>query len=306
MYFDQFSLIPPLHLGLVVLGIVVLLGGVWVVSIQSGGGGVDVGAWNEESIKLTGEDEALYSEPDDADADNEASEGLTMSDQPNGSHPRPGIGPLAMERETRSEPYLPNITDSTPVGLGIDMGSPDSMAGKPQSSISIPSTRRRADSQLYSSPRTPSRHSKRKPTADVNVSPSSVHHHHGHSRTMSYPHPHVLPSPPLGSVSTLGPGFQIGLSPLSPGFTITPLERRRRPSAMGLGGPSLADVANEVLSNEQGRRRTVSEGGVTRTAVGADEDTSAENNDDVTRDDIHAGNGRKRWKWLRHIFTGND
>ncbi|KAF7339476.1 hypothetical protein MSAN_02161900 [Mycena sanguinolenta] len=37
VYFDQFSLIPPLHLGLVVLGIFVLLGGVWIVSIHTGG-----------------------------------------------------------------------------------------------------------------------------------------------------------------------------------------------------------------------------------------------------------------------------
>jgi len=43
VYFDQFS---PVHLGLVILGIV-LLGGVWVVSIRSGGGGKDVGTWNE-------------------------------------------------------------------------------------------------------------------------------------------------------------------------------------------------------------------------------------------------------------------
>jgi len=42
VYFDQFALISPLHLGLVAVGIIVLLVGVWVVSIQAGGGGVDV------------------------------------------------------------------------------------------------------------------------------------------------------------------------------------------------------------------------------------------------------------------------
>ncbi|KAF9044540.1 hypothetical protein BDZ89DRAFT_1059016 [Hymenopellis radicata] len=47
VYFDQFALIPPLHLGLVSLGIVILLGGVWVVSIQSGEGDAD--SWSEES-----------------------------------------------------------------------------------------------------------------------------------------------------------------------------------------------------------------------------------------------------------------
>ncbi|KIY71649.1 hypothetical protein CYLTODRAFT_418711 [Cylindrobasidium torrendii FP15055 ss-10] len=39
VYFDQFELIPPLYLGLVSLGIVILLAGVWVVSIHSGEGG---------------------------------------------------------------------------------------------------------------------------------------------------------------------------------------------------------------------------------------------------------------------------
>lgn len=48
VYFDQFSLIPWNHLGLVGLGIVVLLGGVWIVSFNSGGGGVNVGTWRDE------------------------------------------------------------------------------------------------------------------------------------------------------------------------------------------------------------------------------------------------------------------
>ncbi|KAF9654362.1 hypothetical protein BDM02DRAFT_3152718 [Thelephora ganbajun] len=55
VYFDQFSLIPWNHLALVGLGIVVLLGGVWVVSFNSGGGGVNVGTWRDEES----EDEGL-------------------------------------------------------------------------------------------------------------------------------------------------------------------------------------------------------------------------------------------------------
>ena len=48
VYFDQFSLIPWNHLALVGLGIVILLGGVWIVSFNSGGGGVNVGTWRDE------------------------------------------------------------------------------------------------------------------------------------------------------------------------------------------------------------------------------------------------------------------
>ena len=48
VYFDQVSLIPWNHLALVGLGIVILLGGVWIVSFNSGGGGVNVGTWRDE------------------------------------------------------------------------------------------------------------------------------------------------------------------------------------------------------------------------------------------------------------------
>jgi hypothetical protein len=48
VYFDQFSLIPWNHLALVGSGIIILLGGVWVVSFNSGGGGVNVGTWRDE------------------------------------------------------------------------------------------------------------------------------------------------------------------------------------------------------------------------------------------------------------------
>jgi len=48
VYFDQLSLIPWNHLALVGSGIIILLGGVWVVSFNSGGGGVNVGTWRDE------------------------------------------------------------------------------------------------------------------------------------------------------------------------------------------------------------------------------------------------------------------
>ena len=57
VYYDQFSLIPWEHLALVGLGIVILLGGVWVVSFNSGGGGVNVGTWrDEDSDESEGDD----------------------------------------------------------------------------------------------------------------------------------------------------------------------------------------------------------------------------------------------------------
>jgi hypothetical protein len=58
VYFDQFALIPWTHLALVGLGIVILLGGVWVVSFNSGGGGVNVGTWRDEERDDSGSDDS--------------------------------------------------------------------------------------------------------------------------------------------------------------------------------------------------------------------------------------------------------
>ena len=46
-YFDQFALLSTLKLAMVSLGMVTLLGGVWVVSFHAGSGRVDVGTWQE-------------------------------------------------------------------------------------------------------------------------------------------------------------------------------------------------------------------------------------------------------------------
>jgi len=58
VYFDQVSLLPTSHLLLVTLGIIILLGGVWAVSLQA----VNVGAW-------TGSDDVDVSLIEDGIAD---------------------------------------------------------------------------------------------------------------------------------------------------------------------------------------------------------------------------------------------
>lgn len=47
VYFNQFALLSALNLSLVSLGMVILLGGVWLVSFHAGSGRVDVGTWQE-------------------------------------------------------------------------------------------------------------------------------------------------------------------------------------------------------------------------------------------------------------------
>jgi len=171
VYYDQFSVIPPLHLGLVGLGIVVLLGGVWVVSIQSEGRDE---AWSESS---DGDGDAAY------ESSSEASE-----------RQRPRA--VRMERETISEPTMyvgPGIGDGPSAGEG-SVGN-----------VSCTLHRRRT-------------------TGDTN--------HHGGTGPAG--------PPPVVPVLTLGTGFQIGLSPVSPGFAIVPRERRRR-----ISGLSVVDGAME-------------------------------------------------------------
>ncbi|KAF8168102.1 hypothetical protein B0H34DRAFT_45699 [Crassisporium funariophilum] len=333
VYFDQFSLISPLHLSLVGLGIVVLLGGVWVVSIQSGGGGVDVGPWNEEDGEFTDEEGILYSEPEDIEDGDQGAETVAMAKQSITTKTvRPRIGPVPMERETRSESHLQNIpVTPTTAGLGLDLGPPapefaQDVFGQ-SSTVSSDPHRLRAGSQLYGATRSPSHRSKhsarRKPSADPRQSTSTQP---GHPRTVSYSnsqYSHANFSPPLGPVSTLGAGFQIGLSPVSPGFTIMPLDRRRRTSGIGIGGPSFADVANSVVAGTRiiDRRRTVSEGEITRRTR---DDHHSENSSDEEaeiageisgdaqppssdqEDAPSRTSGRRRWRWLRKVFIRKD
>jgi len=294
VYFDQFSLIPPLYLGLVTLGIFVLLCGVWIVSIQSGGGGVDVGTWNEEGIILSEEDVALYSEPEDT----QPREAVAMMRQQAPNQAKVQTGPVPMERETRSESSLPNIPPSDTIGLGLNAGG-GADTRLSQSTISTTKGKRqRAETQLYGGPRMPSHRSRRSPMVDFNEPASSSQL--PHARTVSYPHPghphHAPLSPPHGHVPTLSTGFQIGLSPLSPGFTIAPRERRRRPSGFGIVGPSFADVANDVV---RARRRTVSEGEVTSQLRNVRDETTGDGSLDSER-------AKQHWTWLRSVFTRKD
>jgi hypothetical protein len=298
VYFDQFSLIPPAFLGLVTLGIFVLLCGVWVVSIQSGGGGVDIGTWNEEAVNLSGENVPLYLEPEDIQSSSEA---VVMTHQQAPSQAKVQFDPVPM----RFESSLPNIPASPDINNGLDHGiGPRTGSQRNHSTTSAP---RRAETQLYGVRRIPS-HRPRRPTADFTGSTSTSQH----ARTASYPHPGLPHCASLSPPPTLSTGFQIGLSPLSPGFTITPRERRRR---FGIGGP-LADIPNDVGGVRE-RRRTVSEGEVpnrVRDEGGVTEDGDVEQGDEITHDSSaysthtvddsgHAGQG---WIWFRSVFAWKD
>ncbi|KAF5390327.1 hypothetical protein D9757_002944 [Collybiopsis confluens] len=253
VYFDQFNLISPLHLGLVALGIVVLLVGVWVVSIQAGGEGTLDVPWVPDNV-LNDEASAVEDEPVAIPEEIEA----RASANHNESHS------LSAPWGTASEPVMGSEQSSrSHFGEGL---SPSSVTSQP-----FYSSDRASPSNIYSSAHL------RRPTAVIDTR---------HHRTQSNSQYHTLNhnsltrpplSPTLPTVSTLaGTGFQIGLSPFSPGFSVVPLERRRRigtnfssglpPSSSAGnagtigGGTRYTDYRSRVADGE--RRRTVSEGDV--------------------------------------------
>ncbi|KAJ3575644.1 hypothetical protein NP233_g968 [Leucocoprinus birnbaumii] len=295
VYFDQVQLIEAFHLGLVGLGIVILLGGVWVVSIHSGGGGVDVGAWSEEDESDI-EDEAALSI---GEAEQEETGALDTVYPPSDSDstirstsPRKPFGPIPVARHTLSEPPPPSVPTS-------------SSAEEPEGSQVVylrPGHRHTISSTLLSppSPTLRTRIPRRRPTMT-----SDTHHYSAslHQRHLSHPSNAFSP-PTLNTVSTLGAGLQIGLSPISPGFSIVPKERRRKVSGLGQAG----DVEHSLRSRET-RTRSVSEG--TIRAVRPDLYLFSEPDGPGDAPDRQMeeaspvrvpSSGGQRWKWLRSIF----
>lgn len=106
VYFDQLSLIPWSHLALVGLGIVILLGGVWIVSFNSGGGGVNVGTWRDENS-----DEA---EGDDS----EICEGVSPV-----SRGRPARDTILLERSAISESDASHYFTHEPLPRTVSPGT---------------------------------------------------------------------------------------------------------------------------------------------------------------------------------------
>lgn len=266
VYFNQFSLIPPVHLNLVILGIIVLLGGVWIVSIRSGGGGVDIGAWTDET-ELPKEDLLDVSvegrEPQDLEGGRS-----DILIKPDVGKDVDVIESELAESRTASASQLepcgtrlrssPQIPVSRPAAPRIRTSFTSSRQGQPRDSTS-------RSMSLYPSLRYTTMH-RRQSTLDTPV--SYLHSHRSTSFTVG---PSTVPytrflraqsSLGLNAVATLSAGIQIGLSPVSPGFAIIPRERRRSGLDRGIGFPELVQDAMGDQELEWQRRRTVSEGDV--------------------------------------------
>lgn len=290
IYFDQFGLISPLHLGLVGIGILVLLAGVWVVSIQAGGGGIDVDRW--EGSDEPQSDTSSLSESQDIEG-RDVEEGTRATDHSQSVFNRRGrpstFGPVRMDRQSVSESHMPSLAQSPPSrhslriraptldevpALNLPLTSPTSPHSPPARRGTTP------DSSLLLSPTTGRIRKRRRPTLP--------------SDQQSF-------SPPLGGGSVLG-GLSIGIGPMSPGFSIVPRERRSH-------GRRVSGFGDVVDSARMQRRRTVSEGDIRPWEEGggqveggsgvAEPGTSPETTEEESGGKKPAN---KRWNWVRRVF----
>lgn len=299
VYYDQFSLLPTKYLILVLVGIVILLAGVWVVSVPANGGGVEVGTWQEG-------DEDFVDGP--IRLDSEAGQGLGLhvgGDDGRGrsGHDRRGISLNNMagsgDWSSLAEPRpAPTADEQQDISL-LDARSPEPFPPSPTGHGRHPT-----DPALVSPPRALRRRAGTQLALGADGSPSRLRHPHG---------PHVY-SPPL-STASLG-GFSIGLSPASPGFSVLPRERRRRVSGMGF-----VDVVEQARAAEVGAiRRTLSEGDSARALADGEAGDHEAHADAATQeppstepspptehnadDGSKFKTGRARWRWLGSVFGG--
>ncbi|KAI0365264.1 hypothetical protein BV20DRAFT_973458 [Pilatotrama ljubarskyi] len=251
VYFDQFSLLSTTHLLLVLLGIVILLSGVWIISFPpGGGGGVEVGAWAEESateMELTGGDSDIEAQEDEEPYEDEP---LPMHEHARTETAR-NRGPSGLGLQVITEPPMPIPAPQ----LSPGPASPTAHA-RPTTRTGRVHSRQQTDSALLSSP--PPRRSRSTYTSSTGPDPSlGVEAHSptalsrrrrrttfaasgGGAPSLSPPH---FPRPMSPSASAIS-GFSIGLSPISPGFSIVPRERRRRVTGHGAGqGGSIVSVS---------------------------------------------------------------
>ncbi|KAL4070941.1 hypothetical protein J3A83DRAFT_3314674 [Scleroderma citrinum] len=221
VYFDQIRELPGLNIGLVIVGMVILLGGVWSISAEAGVEQV----WSDEAEEDSGVEEVASS------VDSEAVQPplpATMTCGWIGEARRPTVVP--MDRSAYSDG-----------AVGLDwVGSvpalPSGYEPLMASSCGRPNRKAVRSYTEHFSPSTRTAPSRRRSTTVVEFRGE------GGSR--------MSVSSSVGAVGgqVISPGgLTIGLSPMSPGFGVVAGAGKPRPSVLGVRG-------------EEGRRRMVGAG----------------------------------------------
>jgi hypothetical protein len=253
---------------------------VWIVSIPSEGGGVDLGTWQENQ-----DVEDVISLPDSE----------TESDIV-GNEMRPPSIPLS------SPPLRVSPLQELHGGEAAPSSTSSATEASLPSCLSSPASHRRqiTDSALLvPSPSSPKRrpcwrhetHSSHSPIGSGGSGTGGVEARVGAGPAL------VIP----------GGGFQIGLSPVSPGFAILPrLRRKRVVSGNSIeGGTVEGTQRNRTLrsfsDSDMNRDRTLSPRGAD-VGVGARGDTRE---DGTAENDVEdqISPRRRGWKWLKNVLT---
>jgi len=298
VYFDQFSLLSKTQLILVLLGISILLAGVWIVSFPPAGGySIDIGAWASDDTHSVVSADEHDSELGDEDEGEEVQE-----DEPLPMHARRRSRTMTLPAQSRPISDDIGMGPVSPIEQPFITRPPSPVAPPRLSSPSSPSARR-ATTAGHAEPGlgTESLRRSRSSYADSPTASPSARRRRTTLGAGSVP---LSPPPPFGgalapSASALG-GFSIGLSPVSPGFALVPTERRRRG-----GRRESAVLGRGVDEEEQGERerdmrRVVSEGD--RDAYEREEEREGLLSG---RNEVQTHNRRAkgRWKWLRDVFV---
>ncbi|KAG8845599.1 hypothetical protein FRB91_001630 [Serendipita sp. 411] len=293
VYYDQLALLSTFKLCMVLLGITVLLLGVWAVSMQPGGNTrVEVGTWQEGTevltAEITGTESVVVTAGQEVDPNNDPSTGTTR-------HSRT----IYTRATTTSGGGVPTLILST---------SPDSLAERERDESISPLPRDRHPSGGVSPPATPFPSLIRSPTrasrggyGDLGHgphspgSPDAQMHGHGHRPTRR------KWSTFFDSQQGTTAGLSIGLSATSPGFALVPSERRRVSSAtysvdsVGIGRRTVSEsdvLRRGSLGSPRGAEDAVAGlGSATSGRYGATQTTEQP-----------SGSDKKGWKWLRGVF----
>lgn len=286
VYYDQFGLMSPLKLGMVGLGIVILLGGVWAVSVQSGdeeGTHVEVGTWTEGTEIITAEAVGVESAAVTGHVGEDVPT-VTLTGSPQSRRgTRQGSGLLLATEELdheRGESVSPLRNSGI---VGSPLGSP---SGGPTAFPSL-----------------------RSPTGRYNA---ELGHGKEPSGTMRNRRKWSTIFEGQSGTAGVAAGLSIGLGATSPGFALVP--RRRVSSSYmssGQGGtgmvsPGTSPTAATLAPTDRGRgRRTVSEGDFGRQRPDEERpllDGSGGSGSGTHRDEGPDSAPKGRWGWVKRVF----
>ena len=250
VYYDTFSELSSLHVGLVGVGTIILLGGVWSVSVQAGDRkGVDIGTAYEG--EETAEMAIVDWEGDDSQRPGMVTSNSLPSRLPSdlartvSGHKRSFTSPPRPSRHLRGITEEGNLEpqDGGSLEQIIEVPTPIEEPARAETSLPLspPSSR-------FHFPRRPFRKytllspgRKRRPSSSSTNAPRV-------DGTLSQ-----TPSQPQNPTNIpFGTGFSIGLSPISPGFSLIP----KRPGRSRLGGV-------RGIVGQLGMRRALSESDIT-------------------------------------------